>query len=285
MAPPTVPMVPPPIAAPTAAPPPAQTASASPPASSEPGSAPLASPPPAQIGDATVAQVLDMTTALDFVESYTGDSPSMNAYRDAAGWDATHTGTGIYAFLPTIKKQGTHGAEFHYRTPNSDVLGWLIARVTKKSPAEVLSERIWSKLGAEKDAYLQVDANGTPLVGTSLTQERSGLLLVYGLVGIASVVPLLYQKRIRRLLKLDKPDDPVAAVVDPLVQDLQERIEDSTRRLHDLVEEGEVGLGQFADSDPDVAIFLEGAQADRPDDLLGYGELREQDGELGPAGP
>jgi hypothetical protein len=30
-------------------------------------------------GDATVAQVLDMTTALDFVENYVGDSPSMNA--------------------------------------------------------------------------------------------------------------------------------------------------------------------------------------------------------------
>ncbi|HXS79666.1 MAG TPA: serine hydrolase [Gammaproteobacteria bacterium] len=119
-------------------------------------------------GDATVAQVLDMTTALDFVESYTGESASMNAYRDATGWDTSHTGSGVYAFLPTIKKQGAHGAEFHYRTPNSDVVGWLIARVTKKSPAEVLSERIWSRLGVEEDAFLQVDADGTPLVGTSL---------------------------------------------------------------------------------------------------------------------
>jgi CubicO group peptidase (beta-lactamase class C family) len=119
-------------------------------------------------GDALVAQVLDMTTALDFVESYTGDSPSMSAYRDATGWDATRTGTGIYRFVPTIKKQGTHGTEFHYRTPNTDVVGWLIARVTGKSPVEVLSERIWSRIGAEEDAYLEVDANGTPLVGTSL---------------------------------------------------------------------------------------------------------------------
>ncbi|HEY3517464.1 MAG TPA: serine hydrolase [Gammaproteobacteria bacterium] len=126
-------------------------------------------------GDATVAQVLDMTTALDFVESYTGDSPSMTAYRDAAGWDATRTGTGLYAFVPTIKKQGTHGTEFHYRTPNSDVVGWLIARVTNKSPAEALSERIWSKLGAEKDAFLQVDANGTPAVGTSLNARLRDL--------------------------------------------------------------------------------------------------------------
>ena len=42
----------------------------------------------------------------------------------------------IYAFLPTIKKSGTHGEAFHYRTPNTDVVGWLIARATGKSPAE-----------------------------------------------------------------------------------------------------------------------------------------------------
>ena len=131
-------------------------------------------------GDATVAQVLDMTTALDFVESYTGDSPSMDAYRAATGFDGRakpeHTGpSSIYEFLPTIKKQGAHGTEFHYRTPNSDVVGWLIARATKKAPSEVLSERIWSKLGAEKDAFLQVDANGTPLVGTSLNARLRDL--------------------------------------------------------------------------------------------------------------
>ncbi len=47
------------------------------------------------------------------------------------------------------------------------------------------------------------------LLGTSLTEERSGLLLVYGLVGLASVVPLLFQKRIRGWLKLEKPTEPV----------------------------------------------------------------------------
>jgi CubicO group peptidase (beta-lactamase class C family) len=121
-------------------------------------------------GDATVAQVLDMTTALDFVENYVGESKSMDAYRAATGFDArvAATPSSIYAFVPTIKKEGAHGAEFHYRTPNTDVVGWLIARVTGKPLAEVLSERIWSRIGAEEDAFLQVDAAGTPLVGTSL---------------------------------------------------------------------------------------------------------------------
>jgi hypothetical protein len=35
--------------------------------------------------------VLDMTTALDFVENYTGDSPSMDRYRYATGFSPLQT--------------------------------------------------------------------------------------------------------------------------------------------------------------------------------------------------
>ncbi|MEO8394019.1 MAG: VTT domain-containing protein [Chloroflexota bacterium] len=41
------------------------------------------------------------------------------------------------------------------------------------------------------------------LIGTSMTSERGSLLLIYGLVAIASVIPLLFQKRIRHFLRLD----------------------------------------------------------------------------------
>jgi CubicO group peptidase (beta-lactamase class C family) len=128
-------------------------------------------------GDATVAQVLDMTTALDFVESYVGESKSMEAYRAATRWDSRTVAepTSIYAFVPTIKKEGKHGEEFHYRTPNTDVVGWLIARVSGKSLSEVLSERIWSRIGAEEDAYLQVDNAGTPLMATALNARLRDL--------------------------------------------------------------------------------------------------------------
>lgn len=45
------------------------------------------------------------------------------------------------------------------------------------------------------------------LLGTTLTEENSGLLLVYALIGVASIVPLVFQKRIRRWLKLDSGDE------------------------------------------------------------------------------
>ena len=118
-------------------------------------------------GDATVQQVLDMTTAIDYSEDYADPNSSFLPYARAAGMmplPPDYTGpTSIYEYVRGIAKSGTHGTEFHYRSPNTDVLGWLIARVTGKSPDAVLQERIWSQLGAEGDAYMALDRTGTAM--------------------------------------------------------------------------------------------------------------------------
>ncbi|MBK7904090.1 MAG: serine hydrolase [Proteobacteria bacterium] len=115
-------------------------------------------------GDATVGQVLDMTTALDFSENYVGGSDSFLSFARAAGMfprPAGYTGpSSILQFLPTVARKGNHGEAFTYRSPNTEVLGWLIARVTGKRPELVLQERIWSRLGAESDAFIALDPSG-----------------------------------------------------------------------------------------------------------------------------
>src|SRR5690606_24371723 len=73
-----------------------------------------------------------------------------------------------YEFLQTVQPLGTHGAAFGYRTANTDALGWVLARVSGQSVAELLSDRIWSRLGTEQDAYMTVDATGTPFAGGGL---------------------------------------------------------------------------------------------------------------------
>ena len=118
-------------------------------------------------GDATVQQVLDMTTALDYSEDYADPKAAFVPYARAAGMlpsppDYAGPGT-ITDFLRSLRKNGTHGTEFHYRSPNTDVLGWLVWRVTGQPVDVVLKERIWSRLGAEGDAYMALDRVGTPL--------------------------------------------------------------------------------------------------------------------------
>jgi CubicO group peptidase (beta-lactamase class C family) len=114
-----------------------------------------------------VQQVLDMTTAIDYSEDYADPNSSFLPYARAAGMmplPPSYTGpTSIYDYVRGIAKNGTHGTEFHYRSPNTDVVGWLIARVTGKSPDAVLQERIWSQLGAEGDAYMALDRTGTAM--------------------------------------------------------------------------------------------------------------------------
>jgi hypothetical protein len=59
-----------------------------------------------------------MTSAIDFVENYTGESPTMDMYRYAGLRAASPKYEGPASSpLSCVMASGTHGEEFHYRTP------------------------------------------------------------------------------------------------------------------------------------------------------------------------
>lgn len=120
-------------------------------------------------GDATVRQVMDMTTALKYSENYADPKADIWEFSDAGNplpKPKDYTGpVGYYEYLATVKKQGKHGKVFGYKTVNADALGWIISRATGKSVNDLLSERIWSKMGMEQDAYYQVDGKGIAFAG------------------------------------------------------------------------------------------------------------------------
>ncbi len=122
--------------------------------------------------DATLRQVMDMTTALDFSEEYTDPSSGIGAMSNALGLTPAAPGYAgprdVYAFLPTIQKNGAHGTRFTYRTCNTEVLAWIVARTEGKRLEAVLSERIWQPLGMEQDADFLIDTTGMPFAGGGL---------------------------------------------------------------------------------------------------------------------
>jgi CubicO group peptidase (beta-lactamase class C family) len=140
-------------------------------------------------GSATVRQVMNMTTALDYSEDYADPEADIWIYSAAAsplpkpkGYEGPN---GYFEYLQTVQQDGAHGEAFGYRTINTDALGWIISRVTGKDLAELLSERIWSKMGGEQDAYITVDGKGTPFAGGGLSAGlrdlgRIGLLMLNG---------------------------------------------------------------------------------------------------------
>lgn len=138
-------------------------------------------------GSATVRQVMDMTTALDYSEDYADPEADIWQYSAAASplpKPSDYSGPeGYFEYLQTVEQNGDHGDAFGYRTVNSDALGWIIARVSGKSVANLLSERLWNPLGTEQDAYMTIDAKGTPFAGGGLSAGlrdlgRIGLLML-----------------------------------------------------------------------------------------------------------
>ena len=84
--------------------------------------------------------------------------PGSGRFPDA-GWETD------YDFLRNIKKEGEHGQAFAYKTPNAELLGWIVQRAGGKPLAQMLSEAIWQKIGAEENAAIAVDAVGTAVAG------------------------------------------------------------------------------------------------------------------------
>lgn len=140
-------------------------------------------------GDATVAQVLEMTTALDYSEDYSDPNAEVWTYAQAGsplpvpdGYEGPRS---YFDYLQTVATNGEHGEAFGYRTINSDAAGWLIARTTGVSVAEFFSNRIWSRIGAEREAFYTVDSIGTPFAGggfnaTLRDMGRLGQLVLNG---------------------------------------------------------------------------------------------------------
>jgi len=122
--------------------------------------------------DATVRQVMDMTTGVQYSEKYADPDAEIWQYIAAGGWfpvrpDYKGPRT-LYGFLQNLKKEGDHGQAFAYKTPNAELLGWIVQRVSGKSMAQLLSESVWQKIGAEEDALFAVDSVGTASAGGGL---------------------------------------------------------------------------------------------------------------------
>ncbi len=122
--------------------------------------------------DATVQQTLDMTVGAQYEENFRDPASGIFQYLYAASLlpaPAGYAGPKTLAdMLVAVKKEGEHGTGFRYKSVNTEVMGWVIQRVTGKSFAQLMTERIWSRIGAQDDAYVWVDPNGAHVTSIGL---------------------------------------------------------------------------------------------------------------------
>ncbi len=115
---------------------------------------------------ATIRQMLDMRAGIAFNEDYLATSGPMIAYRKATAWSPPGPGdtpSDLHSFYGELKESdGAHGGRFHYVSPNTDLLGWVIERASGRRYAELMSELLWKPMGAARSAYITVDRLGAP---------------------------------------------------------------------------------------------------------------------------
>ena len=115
---------------------------------------------------ATIRQLLDMRAGIAFDEDYLATTGAIVEYRKATSWAPLGPGdtpSDLRSFYQNLKEtDGAHGGRFHYVSPNTDLLGWVIERATGRRFADLMSELLWKPIGAERSAYITVDRLGAP---------------------------------------------------------------------------------------------------------------------------
>jgi CubicO group peptidase (beta-lactamase class C family) len=118
-------------------------------------------------GDATIRQILQMRSGVDYEERYDfGANPSLAA--------TIHTKAIVRNQMRfadpamTIGKKTAPGSTFNYATLDTAVLGWILERATGEPLEAYTASRLWGPLGAEAGAFWMADGppgNGRALNG------------------------------------------------------------------------------------------------------------------------
>jgi CubicO group peptidase (beta-lactamase class C family) len=113
---------------------------------------------------ATMQQLLDMTSGVYWDETYTTPDSHCAQMDVACGWKTTRDPswpTCMWDLILTLREsRGVHGADFSYRSIETDVLGFAMERATGIRLAELVSTELWAPMGAEEDACFTVDPTG-----------------------------------------------------------------------------------------------------------------------------
>lgn len=165
-------------------------------------------------GDNSLRALLDMRDTSDWNEDYAAADSTVRR-QDCA--DGLLTGPmcdgapviGNYQFLPGVGRDDGRKDRFVYKSGTTDVIAWVLEAATGKRFADLVSERIWKPMGAERSAGVTVDVSGFTLasggmVSTLRDLGRLGqLMLDRGSVGDAQLIPSAWVQDL-----FDQPGDP-----------------------------------------------------------------------------
>ncbi len=134
----------------------------------------------------TVRQLLTMTSGVKWNEDYTdpkSDVARMFSDDVPAGQDPT------VWFMKKLPRESVPGTKWVYKTGETNLIGVLVERATKKSLADYLSEKVWQPWGMERDGFWMVGPTGHEVSGCCLSVSlrdyaRMGMFVLAGGKGV-----------------------------------------------------------------------------------------------------
>lgn len=149
---------------------------------------------------ATVEHLLDMTSGVDFPEDVLDPVSALGVMDIAVGWKPVSrdnpSSRSVRALIASLRKTvRPHGAQFEYRSMETEVLGTCIEAATGARLCDLISELIWQPMGAEHEANFGVDPEGYAIADGGLSASlrdlgRFGLLYAQnGCVNGRQIVP------------------------------------------------------------------------------------------------
>jgi CubicO group peptidase (beta-lactamase class C family) len=105
----------------------------------------------------TLRQLLMMSSGAKWNEDYNDPAADVALFYSMPiepGLDAT------VSYMKKLTRAMPPGAKWHYNTGETNLIGMVVARATKKDLATYASEKIWARYGMERDASWMVDRTG-----------------------------------------------------------------------------------------------------------------------------
>ena len=133
--------------------------------------------------DATIRHLLDMTVSLDFDESYASKEGVYARYRQAMLWmprfgDSEFSDEDLAKFILSLPKgPDEHGFTFSYKSPNADLLGLVLEKISGLPLAQLISEELWMPLGCGP-ATITIDSKKMARTAGGLSCSIQDLVMV-----------------------------------------------------------------------------------------------------------
>ncbi len=142
--------------------------------------------------DVSIRQLLTMTSGVKWNENYAdpnSDVARFNNHKPEPGVDA------LVSYMRKLPREAPPGTRWLYSTGETNLVGVLLGRATKKPLASYLSEKIWVPAGMEQEATWLLSRTGNEISGCCIQAAsrdfaRFGLFILNGArVNGQSIVP------------------------------------------------------------------------------------------------